>query len=168
MGCVVSRRCASPFPSRRRVAVPFGLYSGPPSVYSGSPLTRLCVHCPSPEFGGLRQLPPSRDLATPHPFVSYVVWLLAQSDMPVRWEDVHISSIGSKFSSTHPFSILLLTHVILPRLWRQRNGVRQLEKSNSQSQMLRCMMRLCVFVLITKGVQQAPPAGRDPHPRRCL
>ena len=72
---------------------------------------------------------PSRNLATPHPFVSYVVWLLAQSDMPARWEDVHISSIGSKFSSTHPFSILLLTHVILPRLWRQRNGVRKLERS---------------------------------------
>ena len=131
--CVVSRRCASPFPSRRRVAVPFGLYFGPPPLFIPGVPSLACV-CIAPR--GIWRAPaiaPSRDLATPHPFVSYVVWLLAQSDMPVRWEDVHISSIGSKFSSTHPFSILLLTHVILPRLWRQRNDVRKLERSNSSA-----------------------------------
>ena len=128
--CVVSRRCASPFPSRRRVAVPFGLYFGPPlCLFRESPHSLVCA-LPLAGIWWAPAIAPSRDLATPHPFVPYVVWLLAQSDMPVRWEDVHISSIGSKFSSTHPFSILLLTHVILPRLWRQRNGVRKLEKSN--------------------------------------
>ena len=56
--CVaLSRRCAFPFPSRRRVADPFRLYFGPPFCLFQESLTSLCVHCPSQEFGGLRQLP---------------------------------------------------------------------------------------------------------------
>ena len=59
--CVVSRRCASPFPSRRRVAVPFGLYFGPPPLFiPGVPsLACVCIaprenlvgsgNCPLPE-----------------------------------------------------------------------------------------------------------------------
>ena len=126
---VVSRRCTFPFPSRRRVAVPFRLYFGSAFCLFRESLTSLCVHCPSQEFGGLRQLPlpeTSRRLTRLfHTWFGYWPNLTCRS----VWEDVHISSIGSKFSSTHPFSILLLTHVILPRLWRQRNGVRKLERS---------------------------------------
>ena len=142
LGCVAPLRFSFSVSPTCRCSVR-ALFRASSSFYSGSPLTRLCVHCPSREFGGLRQLPPSRDLATPHPFVSYVVWLLAQSDMPVRWEDVHISSIGSKFGSTHPFSILLLTHVILPRLWRQRNDVRKLERSRRYLMGLASVVAFC-------------------------
>ena len=96
---------------------------------SGSPLTRLCVHCPSREFGGLRQLPlpeTSRRLTRLfHTWFGY-------------WPNPTCRSVGKMCTSRvlvlnlvphTPFSILLLTHVILPRLWRQRNDVRKLERS---------------------------------------
>ena len=105
MGCVVSCRVA---PWRFSFLVSptcrcsvWVLFWAPFSVYSGTSPTRLCVHCPWLRICGFCKIAPSRDLATPHMFVSYIVWLLAQTDMPVRWEDVHISSIGSTYY-THP------------------------------------------------------------------
>ena len=104
MGCVVSCRVA---PWRFSFLVSptcrcsvWVLFWAPFSVYSGTSPTRLCVHCPWLRICGFCKIAPSRDLATPHIFVSYIVWLLAQTDMPVRWEDVHISSIGSTLLHT--------------------------------------------------------------------
>ena len=102
MCCVVSCRAVALLLSRLADVPLFrlGLFWAPFSVYSGTSPTRLCVHCPWLRICGFCKIAPSRDLATPHMFVSYIVWLLAQTDMPVRWEDVHISSIGSTLLHT--------------------------------------------------------------------
>ena len=128
--CVVSRRCASPFPSRRRVAVPFGLYFGPPPLFIPGVPSLACV-CIAPR--GIWRAPaiaPSRDLATPHPFVSYVVWLLAQSDMPVRWEDVHISSIGLLVLNLVPHTPFLYSYLLM--LFSRDYGGRETMFENSK------------------------------------
>ena len=103
MCCVVLCRAIALFLFRLADVSLFrsGFIAGPLlCLFRESPHSLVCV-LPLAGIWWAPAIAPSRDLATPHPFVSYVVCLLAQSDMPVRWEDVHISSIGSTYY-THP------------------------------------------------------------------